>query len=322
MKLRKRILIITLVALIVIAASVALSACGAYIAYECNYENSELYTIADHGEVEMSDMFDLDIKWFAGSVTVQKSDEVNTVTFYEENADDEEVDADKTMHYYYDGKKLNIRYGKSGEIRFAKVISKHLYVFVPSTITLQNVDIKTECFVMVTGITADEVSIGGFGETQVECTARKVYISAGGEIHVNCEASDVTIRGGNNGKVYAECTASDIETGANIYLNCTASEIEMKTQFGNITLICDALPKELNINTYAADVEMYLTNERAFSISYRTSGEFEYVFNGLKEDYYKEVYSYLGGVQPNEEYYYTVYSSRGNIKLEQFVEEQ
>ncbi|MDE5601465.1 MAG: DUF4097 domain-containing protein [Clostridia bacterium] len=348
MKLRKRILFLMLVAILVIALSVILSACGKIFAYECVYENSELYTIADHGEVEMTAMCDLDIKWFIGSITVQKSDEVSAVTFYEENTGDMKADANETMHYYFDGKKLHIRYGKSGRLTFRPGgIVKNLYVCVPSTLTLQNVEIETTRTdeATVTGITADEVSIAGDGRMHVECTAREVGIEDSGKLYVNCPDSDVSIKN-VYGSVNGECTAKNVVVLANdvvnlnctaksvviksyyhtycdVNLDCTADEIDIKTGSGDVTLTCDALPKNLNIETESGVVQMYLTNERAFSVVYNTQrGEFEYEFDGLCRGDDMNAYNYLGGVQPNDEYYYVVNTQSGNLKVERMVEEK
>ena len=338
-----------LVAILMIALSVILSACGRIEMYECYYENSELYTIADHSEVEMTAMCDLDIKWFIGSITVQKSDEVSALTFYEENAGDVKTDADRTMHYYFDGKKLHIRYCKSGRIKFRPGgIVKHLYVFVPSTLTLQSVEIETTRTdeTIVAGITADEVSINGNAKIHVECTAREVGIEdSSSELYVNCPDSDVNIKN-VYGSVNGECTAKDVVILANdvvnlnctaksvviksyyhsycdVNLDCTADEIDIQTGSGDVTLTCDTLPKELNIETESGDVQIYLTNERAFSVVYNTPrGEFEYEFDGLCRGDDMNVYNYLGGVQPNAEYYCVVNTQSGNLKVELIVEEK
>ncbi len=285
MKLSKRILIITLVASIVIAASVALSACGGLNNYSSNYDNAAAYTVAESGEIDGSVVVDLDIEWCNGSVIVEMSDTASTVSFHEET-NGEKITEDTTMHYYHDGAKLNIRYAKSGRVTLGKLV-KRLYVTIPSNLILRDVEIEAiSADIIVKDLQASEVSAE----------------SVSGVVNVECTATEV-----------------DVETtSGNIFVDCKASEIDIETVSGRVALTCLNLPIDIEIDTNSGDVEICLTNARAFSVIFDTvSGSHSYSFDGMTNSKVNgnHVLSYLGGVQLNGAYCYEVDTTSGNLKV-------
>ncbi|MBD5092115.1 MAG: DUF4097 domain-containing protein [Clostridiales bacterium] len=283
MKLSKRISVLTLVALLVIAASVALSACGELNNYASKYDNAAAYTVADSGEFDS--VVDLDIEWCNGSVIVETSDTATTVSFYEETSG-EKINEDTTMHYYHDGAKLNIRYAKSGRVTIGKLV-KRLYVTIPSNLALREVEIEAiSAAVIVKDIQANEVSVE----------------SVSGLVNVECTAAEI-----------------DVETtSGNIFVDCKASEIDIETVSGRVGLTCLSLPIDLEIDTTSGDVYIYLTNERAFSVIFDTvSGLHSYNFEGMTHSKVNgnNVLSYLGGVQQDAAYCYEVDTTSGNLTI-------
>ncbi|MDE6060581.1 MAG: DUF4097 domain-containing protein [Clostridia bacterium] len=279
--------------MIVIVASVALSACGDLNNYASKYDNATAYTIADSGEIDGRGVVDLDIEWCNGSVIVETSDTASTVSFYEET-NGEKITDDTTMHYYYDGAKLYIRYSKSGRVSLGKLV-KRLYVTVPSGLALREVEIEAiSAAVTVKDVQAIEVSVE----------------SVSGMVTVDCTANEV-----------------DVETtSGNVFVDGVASEIDVETVSGRVSLTCARLPIDIEIDTTSGDVELYLTNERAFSVIFDTvSGSYVDRFGGglIRESARgKDVYNYLGGVAQNAAYFYEVDTTSGDLTIVLRSEEQ
>ncbi len=278
----KRLFPIMLIVMLITAVACALAACGDLYNYNHTYDNESLYTVASSGRAGISEIRDIDVDWYNGTITVICGEAGSLVTF-SEFAEGEEPSRDTTMHYLVDGTTLRIKYAKSGTLSVGKLV-KHLTVTVPSDMYLGEIDIDgTSADISVMGISAREIEVD----------------NVSGLVNLKCSANDVNV---------------DTVSG-NLYLECNADRVEADSVSGNVTVTCKSSPSRMFIDSTSGDVLLRLPGDLGFSLEYSTtSGLFKNAFSADTVQRGEDSFVYLNGVCD-----YKIDTTSGDLIIEKLL---
>jgi len=267
--------------MLITAVACALAACGDLYNYKHTYDNESLYTVASSGRAGISEITDIDVDWYNGTITVIGGEAGSLVTF-SEFSEGEEPSRDTTMHYLVDGTTLRIKYAKSGTLSVGKLV-KHLTVTVPSDMYLGEIDIDG---------TSAEISV-------IDISAREIEVdSVSGFVNLKCSANDVNV---------------DTVSG-DLYLECNADKVEVDSVSGNSTIKCNTSPSRLYVDTMSGNILLRLTGDMGFTLKYSTnSGLFKNAFTDTQQ-VGTDCFVYLNGVCD-----YEVDSESGDLTVERLA---
>lgn len=240
----------------------SLTACNFSIGVNYNYPDADKYVL---GSSNLEGIETINIDWISGKVIFVGYPEgsLSTDSYFEEEYTQDLTD-EYLLHYYKNGKELNIKFAKSGANLNNKNIEKTLKIHI-------NKDDLSKRNILVNTISAD-VNVGfvDFNDVNISTVSGDVNISK-----VNCPKVMLTTISGEVEVVELETSYIDVST--------ISGEIDFKTLSNPTSSIAGMVNilsiDKANISTISGDTEIrgYNIGDLEFN---STSGNLEYNFYG------------------------------------------
>ena len=208
-----------------------------------DYDNPEKYT---RGGGSIADnVKEIDINWVSGNVEVKFHGE-SSVVFYEDS--ESMLDEKTSMYHYFDGRTLHIEFFSAG-VHVGRVPDKTLTVFIPQSLTLDEIDI--EC--VSADVNVEEISASS---VNIETVSGEISLTS------SVGMSDVSL----------ESVSGDIKCN----LTTETAEMDVETVSGDLNLYFDAFPRKLNIDSVSGDTTLYIPESSGLLLEFESvSGDFD-----------------------------------------------
>lgn len=219
-----------------------------------SYDDAGQYTA---GAGSVTGVQELDIDWIAGDVRIEAYD--GKEICFEENYLDSLLEP-MLLHYWKNGKKLHIRFCRSGE-KISSNLSKNLVVKVPKTTPLDEIEFTSiSSDLHLNKLKCNELSAktcsGDLNATSVNCK----------EIDMESISGDIRLEQSTCNELSIESTSGDVSTESS-----TCKEYDIESVSGNISLANSGNFIKMRAATTSGDIRLCMPKIAGFTMKAETT---------------------------------------------------